>query len=105
MRRWVRGCAYDEDPSPSFKASKAVHLHQAVCEDTGESRCTGTDEVECRVALLELEAGVPGRHEVYAAGEETGLENTENDTQSDHLSPILDESESLPCVLVCGSVC
>lgn len=75
-------------------------MHQAVCEDTGESRRAGTDQVEGRVALLELEAGVPGRHEVYAAGEETSLENTENYAQSDHLSPVLDESESLPYVLV-----
>ena len=93
-------CTYDEDPSPSRESGQAVHLHQAICEDTSESRCAGTDQVECRVAFLELEAGVPGRHEVYAAGEETSLENTENDAQSNHLSPVLDESKGLPCVLV-----
>jgi hypothetical protein len=52
---------------PSSQSSQTVHLHQTKCEDTTESRCDHTEEVEDRVALAHVIADIPGRQEVDAA--------------------------------------
>ena len=75
------------------KISEAVHLEEAICEDTRESRRQATDEVEHGVALLQIVSGVPARKEVGTSGEETSLEDTKNETKWDHLSPGLQEAE------------
>lgn len=83
------------DPAPSVQVSKTFHLHETVGKDTGKSRCTRSNEVEDRVTLLELKASVPCGHEVGAPREETSLQYTEDDAETDHLLPLLDETESL----------
>ena len=68
------------NPAPSVQVSKTLHLHETIGKDTGKSRCTGSNEVEDGVALLELKASVPCGHEVGASREETSLQYTEDDT-------------------------
>ena len=83
------------NPAPSVQVSKTLHLHETIGKDTGKSRCAGSNEIEDGVALLKLKASVPCGHEVGASREETSLQYTEDDTETGHLLPLLDETKSL----------
>lgn len=86
---------YDENPAPSLESAKSVHLHETIRENTSKSRRHAADEVEHSIALLELVPGVPARKKISATREETGLEDTENDTKSNKFFPSLDETKAL----------
>lgn len=61
---------------------------------TTHSRDDHGGEVERGNALLNLRASVPAGDEIDAAGEETGLEDTEQDTANKQLMPVGKESHS-----------
>jgi hypothetical protein len=70
-------------------------LHDSVREDTRYSGGHTADEVENCVQLLQFKACVPAGKQVRTAGEESSFKNTEDDAESEHLVPFLDETKGL----------
>jgi hypothetical protein len=69
-------------------------LEETVGKDTGESGGHATNEVENGISFLQLVTWVPAAKQVRTAREETGLEDTEDDTEADHLGPGLKKAET-----------
>lgn len=82
------------NPAPAPNMGQTLHLHQTIGEDTSKGRSAGTDHIEDSITLLEIVAGVPGGQEIDRAWEETSLEDTKEDTETEHLSPLVDKSEA-----------
>ena len=69
-------------------------MHQAVGENSSKGLGNRANDIEDSIALLKIEADVPGRHEVDGAREETRFKDTEEDTETTDFFPFLGEPES-----------
>ena len=82
------------NPAPAPNISQTLHLHQTIGEDTSKGRSAGTNHIEDSITLLKIVAGVPGGQEIDCAWEKPCLEDTKEDTETEHLSPLVDKSET-----------
>lgn len=76
------------------EVSKTVHFREAEGQDTREGTSHGADKIEYGIPLLEIVTWIPAGQEIGASWEETGLEDTENDTERNHLGPLQYESKA-----------
>lgn len=77
--------------------TQTVHVREAVCEDTREGGGHGTQQVEDRIALLQLEARIPARQQIGAARKESSLKDTKDESQTDHLRPVRQKTKADHC--------
>jgi len=65
-----------------------------ICQDTRHCGGDRAKDIENAISLSYIESSVPGAQQINAAGKETGLENTEKDTRSRKLFPIVDKAHT-----------
>jgi hypothetical protein len=73
----------------------SIQLHETVRKNASKSGCHTSNEIEYSVSLLKLKTWVPCTEEIDAAGIETSLEATKNDTEDSHCLPALDKAKAL----------
>lgn len=84
----------DKDPSPARKTTSAIEMDEAEGNDTREGRGETADDVEEGITLAHLKSSVPCSEQVDDTREETGLEKTEDDSQSRKTSPVMDQAQT-----------
>jgi hypothetical protein len=102
----------EEDPSPGVEHSRRLDEGETVTDDVGETRDGHREQVErcqtlqqkcsaaahksthCFTHLLRLPTSVPSGDEEYTSGEETGFEETKDDSNGDKLLPVGDKGHS-----------
>lgn len=75
-------------------SGKAHHLGQAVGKNTAKARSAEANGVEERDSLLEVVAGEPCRDEEQAAGQEAGLEETQEEAETGQGPVVVREAEA-----------
>jgi len=65
---------------------------EAIREDTSEGTGKGSNTIEDAVTRRHLASHIPGGHQVNHAGEETSLEDTQDETKSGECVPVLSKA-------------
>jgi len=79
----------DEEPAPAGNALGTVHVAEhSSADDAAEHVGQGVSRVEERHSARQLGAGVPGAHEEDGAGEEGGLDETEDEAHGDEITEL-----------------
>lgn len=70
------------------------HLHESIGQDTSQPRGEEPNHVEDGKSLLQIISSVPGRDEIEATRQETGLEYAEEESKCGQNLPFVRESET-----------